>query len=165
MSTKKSPEEIQGAIDLIKDLPGIPEWMLDADKYGSDAPLTPEELYEFAEFHTGQLRVSAALYYLNACADRFGRIESGQQVFRAPGIVVEINQQVIETLLIYQIERYVMDEKPEEKYLAPMRFYQLDEINRKEKGCTWLVDFIDEVFIGGAEDLKDLLSGNSGIMH
>ncbi len=165
MNTKKSPEEIQSAIDLIKDLPGVPSWILDANNYGSDAPLSPEELYEFAEFHTGQLRVSAALYYLNACADRFGHTESGQMVFRAPGIVVEINQQVIETLLIYQIERYVMDEKPEERYLAPMRFYQLDEINRKEKGSTWLVDFIDGVFIHGTEELKDLLSESNGIMH
>ncbi|SQB09533.1 hypothetical protein [Citrobacter koseri] len=40
MIAKKSPEEIQSAIDLIKDLPGVPAWMLDANNYGSEAPLT-----------------------------------------------------------------------------------------------------------------------------
>jgi hypothetical protein len=164
MNTKKSPEEIQSAIDLIKDLPGVPSWILDANNYGSDAPLSPEELYEFAEFHTGQLRVSAALYYLNACADRFGHTESGQLVFRAQGLLSRLTNRSLKPCLFTRLNA-MMDEKPEERYLAPMRFYQLDEINRKEKGSTWLVDFIDGVFIHGTEELKDLLSESNGIMH
>ncbi|HBA1403301.1 TPA: hypothetical protein J8W36_002356 [Citrobacter koseri] len=165
MIAKKSPEEIQSAIDLIKDLPGVPAWMLDANNYGSGAPLTQEELYEFAEFHTKQLRINAALHYLNSCDDRFGRKENGQQVFRAPGVVIEIDQNVIETLLIHQVERYVMEEKPEEKYLAPMRFYMGDEVARKEHGSTWLIDFIDSVFIEGANEFKNLFDNCGSTIH
>lgn len=165
MENKKLSNEVRYSIDQIRDIPGVPVWMLDPANYGDDKPLTPEELYEFAEFHTKQLRTNAALHYLNSCSDRFGYSDKGQAIFRAPGLVVEIDQEVIETLLTYQIERYVMEEKPEEKYLAPMRFYQLDEINRKENGSTWLVDFIDGVFIDGAEELKGVLDSCSAIQH
>ncbi|MFK3708752.1 hypothetical protein ACI2JR_28265, partial [Klebsiella sp. NPDC088457] len=142
-----------------------PVWMLDPDNYGGQKPLSPEELYEFAEFHTKQLRTNAALHYLNSCSERFGYGEKGQALFRAPGLAVEIDQDVIETLLIYQIERYVMEERPEEKYLAPMRFYQGDELNRKENGSTWLINFIDGVFIEGAEELKGILGGCNTTRH
>lgn len=165
MGNKKLSDEIQDAIDLIRDVPGVPVWMLDPANYGENKPLTPEELYEFAEFHTKQLRVNAALYYLNSCDDRFGRTENGQQVFRAPGIIVEIDQNIIETLLIYQVERYVMEERPEEKYLAPMKFYQGDEVNRKENGSTWLIDFIDGVFIEGANEFKNLFDDCGSTIH
>lgn len=159
---KKTSSNIQSMINEIKDVPGVPEWMLDKVKYGIDAPLTKDELFEFAEFHTGQLRKNAALFYLNNCIDRFGFNDKGQQIFRAPGLVVEIDEHVIETLLIHQIERYLIEERPEDKYLTPMRFYKGDEINRKENGSTWLIDFIDDVFVSGAKELADIF-GNSGI--
>ncbi|EGK5349368.1 hypothetical protein IOX91_003196 [Salmonella enterica] len=165
MNTRKSPEEIRNIIDRIKDVPGIPEWMLDKNKYDADEKLTAEEMFEFAEFHTKQLRVNAALDYINYCADRFGFGENGERIFCAPGLLIEIDQNVIETLLIYQIERYVMEEKPEEKYLAPMRFYQGDEINRKENGSTWLFDFIDSVFIDGAKELENVFNDCDKTMH
>lgn len=165
MNTRKSPEEIRNIIDRIKDVPGIPEWMLDKNKYDADEKLTAEEMFEFAEFHTKQLRVNAALSYINYCADRFGFGENGERIFCAPGLLIEIDQNVIETLLIYQIERYVMEEKPEEKYLAPMRFYQGDEINRKENGSTWLFDFIDSVFIDGAKELENVFNDCDKTMH
>ncbi|HGA5699008.1 TPA: hypothetical protein ACIS09_001663 [Salmonella enterica subsp. enterica serovar Birkenhead] len=165
MNTRKSPEEICNIIDRIKNVPGIPEWMLDKNKYDADEKLTAEEVFEFAEFHTKQLRGNAALDYINYCADRFGFGENGEQIFCAPGLLIEIDQNVIETLLIYQIERYVMEEKPEEKYLAPMRFYQGDEINRKENGSTWLFDFIDSVFIDGAKELENVFNDCDKIMH
>lgn len=159
---KKTSDEIQSMIDGIKDVPGVPEWMLDKGKYGVDAPLTQDELFEFAEFHTKQLRNNAALFYLNNCIDRFGFNDQNQQIFRAPGLVVEIDEQVIETLLIHQIERYLIEERPDDKYLTPMRFYMGDEINRKENGSTWLIDFIDDVFISGAKELASTF-GNNGI--
>ncbi|HBM2885809.1 hypothetical protein [Klebsiella oxytoca] len=165
MEKQKVSDEIQQAIELIRDVPGVPVWMLDPANYGDQKPLTSGELYEFAEFHTKQLRTNAAMYYLSSCSERFGYGEKGQQIFRAPGVVVEIDQNVIETLLIYQIERYVMEEKPEEKYLAPMRFYQGDEVNRKENGSTWLIDFIDSVFIEGANEFKNLFNNCDSTTH
>lgn len=165
MSNKKSPDEIQSMINTIKDIPDAPVWMLDNVKYGTDAPITQDELFEFAEFHTRQLRINAALFYLNHCIDRFGFNDKGQQVFCAPGLVVEIDQHVIETLLIHQIERYLIEERPEDKYLTPMRFYMGDEINRKEKGSTWLIEFIDGVFIDGAKELKSTFGDNGITLH
>lgn len=165
MSTKKTKEQIRSEIDAIRELPGVPEWMLNMDNYASNKPLTREELYEFAEFHTKQLRVNAALYYLNACADRFGFGENGQGIFCAPGLIAEIDEQVIETLLIFQIERYLLEEKPEDKYITPMRFYMGDEVNRKEHGSTWLIDFIDSVFIDGAKELESVFNDCGNTIH
>uniref|UniRef100_UPI003A92E6C8 hypothetical protein n=1 Tax=Salmonella enterica TaxID=28901 RepID=UPI003A92E6C8 len=85
MNTRKSPEEIRNIIDRIKDVPGIPEWMLDKNKYDTDEKLTAEEMFEFAEFHTKQLRVNAALNYINYCADRFGFGENGERIFLRSG--------------------------------------------------------------------------------
>lgn len=165
MKTKTSKADVQNMIDQLKGIPGVPKWMLDPTDYDGSRPLTPEELHEFAEFHTKQLWRNAALYYLNNCAERFGFDENGQRIFRAPGVVVEIDQDVIETLLIYQVERCVMQERPEDKYLAPMRFYMGDEINRKENGSTWLIDFIDGVFTEGASEFKNLLNNCSDTAH
>lgn len=165
MSTRKTTEQIRSAIDTISKLPGVPEWMMDPDNYTGNKKLSQKEQFEFAEFHTIQLRRNAALHYLNSCADRFGFGENGQQIFCAPGLIAEIDEQVIETLLIHQIERYVMEEKPEEKYLAPMRFYMGDEINRKEHGSTWLIDFIDSAFVDGAKELSAAFSDCDKTIH
>ncbi|KGT91269.1 hypothetical protein NG99_17030 [Erwinia typographi] len=154
-------KQLQNAIDNSGGKFNPPAWMLDKTRPG-DTPLTQEEVFEFAEFQTRQLRNTAALYYLNHCTERFGFNDKGQNVFCAPGLIVEIDQQVIEVLLIHQIERYLIEERPEDKYLTPMRFYMGDEIKRKENGSTWLIDFIDDVFISGAKELASTF-GNNGI--
>lgn len=161
----KSKQEIQSDIEAIRDIPGVPRWMLDINNYAMDKPLNEEELFEFAEFNTSQMRRTAALLYLNDCADRFGFNGAGNRIFCAPGLVVEIDEDVIETLLIHQIEKGLMQERPDEKYITPMRFYMLEQQDRKETGSTWLIDFIDHVFIEGAKELEDVFDDSDNIMH
>lgn len=165
MSSKKTKEQILSDIATISELPGVPAWMLDQDNYTGDKKLSQKEQFEFAEFHTGVLRRNAALYYLNSCADRFGFNGKGQQIFCAPGFTAEIDRTVIETLLICQIERYLQEEKPEDKYITPMLFYMGDEVNRKEHASTWLIDFIDSVFIEGAKELESTLNACGNTIH
>jgi len=166
MKSKKTANDIQSGIETIRNIPGVPEWLLDAANYAGSKPVSEEEMFEFAEFHTKQLRSNAALYYLNSCIERFGFNDNGIQVFRAPGLVIEIDQNVIETLLIHQIERYLIEDKPEDRYLTPMRFYMGDEVNRKENGSAWLTDFIDSVFVEGAKEIDGMFSDNiSSTVH
>lgn len=165
MNTRKSPEEIRNIIDRIKDVPGIPEWMLDKNKYDADEKLTAEEMFEFAEFHTKQLRVNAALNYINYCADRFGFGENGERIFCAPGLLIEIDLNVIELLLIHQVEKALMELEPEDKYIPPMHFYAGQDADREKHGSTWLFDFIDSVFIEGANEFKNLFDNCGTTIH
>ncbi|WON77800.1 hypothetical protein [Serratia sp. UGAL515B_01] len=128
-----------------------PKWMLDANRMKSNEKLTDAEVMEFAECHTEQLRTNVALQYLISCRERFGIGPNGQEVFVHENVCMEINQDVIETLLKHQIETVMLEERPAERYVAVMQFYQGDELNRKEKGSTWMRDFIDSVFIEGAK--------------
>lgn len=165
MNTRKLPEEISNFIDRIKDIPGIPEWMLDKNKYDADEKLTTEEMFEFAEFHTKQLRVGAALDYINYCVDRFGFGENGERIFCAPGLLFEIDQNVIELLLIRQVEKTLMELEPEDKYITPMRFYTGQNADWKKHGSTWLFDFIDGVFIDGAKELENVFNDCDKTTH
>lgn len=129
----------------------VPKWMLDIDLMKSDGKLTEAELFEFAEFHSSQLRTNAALRYLRECIGRFGRSDDGGEIFVHENVVMQIDQHVIETLLQHQVEAPLLEERPKDRYITVMQFYQGDELKREQEGSTWMRDFIDDVLIEGAK--------------
>ncbi|HGM5304512.1 TPA: hypothetical protein ACKP17_000686 [Serratia marcescens] len=133
----------------------VPEWMLDIDRMKSGGKLTDAEVMEFAEFHSAQLRTNAAARYLISCSERFGASPNGQHIFVHQNVVMEISQDVIETLLQHQVEAPLLEERPADRYITVMQFYQMNDQMRELKGSTWLRDFIDEVFIEGAQSMID----------
>ncbi|WP_447880384.1 hypothetical protein [Serratia fonticola] len=133
----------------------VPAWMLDMKRMRSNEKLTETELFEFAEFHSSQLRTNAALRYLRECIERFGRSDDGGEIFVHENVVMQIDQHVIETLLQHQVEAPLLEERPKDRYVTVMQFYQMDELNRKETDSTWMRDFIDSVFIEGANAMLE----------
>lgn len=118
----------------------LPTWMTDIEHVKSGTPLTHEELMEFAEIHSGQRRAVLALRYLISCGERFGKRSSGY-VFQYDNVIIQIDRDVIETLLQHQIEGPLLERNPADGYISVMKFYMGDE----RKGGTWMTDFIDDV--------------------
>uniref|UniRef100_UPI003F67EE67 hypothetical protein n=1 Tax=Salmonella enterica TaxID=28901 RepID=UPI003F67EE67 len=87
------------------------------------------------------------------------------EFFCAPGLLIEIDQNVIELLLIHQVEKALMELEPEDKYITPMRFYAGQDADWEKHGSTWLFDFIDSVFINGAKELESLFNDCDKTMH
>ncbi|CNE05408.1 Uncharacterised protein [Yersinia pseudotuberculosis] len=127
----------------------MPGWLIDGCLTRPTEPLTDNEYQEFAEYYCKQIRSVEALTYLVECKGRFGMDMQGGAIFRHENIVMQIDQQVIETLLQHQIETALMEERPAERYLAVMKFYMGDRLNQAQNGSTWMRDFIDSVFIEG----------------
>ncbi|PHM45606.1 hypothetical protein [Xenorhabdus miraniensis] len=127
-----------------------PTFLLDEERMiANHPPLTDAEKMEWAEFSVKQSRAIVAREYLVSCGERFGRLENGNFIFTHKNCTAEINFEAIETLLIHQIEKTILEANPVEKYIALQRFYLGNEVNEKEKGSTWMRDFIDGVFIDG----------------
>ncbi|PHM58931.1 hypothetical protein Xsto_04085 [Xenorhabdus stockiae] len=127
-----------------------PACLLDKERMIANyPPLTDAERMECAEFSVKQKRAITAREYLISCGERFGKLESGNVVFSHENCIVELDSEVIETLLIHQIEKPILEVNPIEKYIALQRFYLGNEVNEKENGSTWMRDFIDGVFING----------------
>ncbi len=131
----------------------VPGWLIDGCLTRPAEPLTDSELQEFAELYCKQIRSIEALTYLVECKRRFGVDMQGGAIFRHEKIVMQIDQQVIETLLQHQIETALLEERPAERYLAVMKFYMGDRLNQAQNGSTWMRDFIDSVFIEGVKAL------------
>ncbi|CNI72538.1 Uncharacterised protein [Yersinia pekkanenii] len=129
----------------------VPGWLIDGCLTRPTEPLTDNEYQEFAEHYCKQIRSVEALTYLVECRSRFGMDMQGGAIFRHENIVMQIDQQVIETLLQHQIETVLMEERPAERYLAVMKFYMGDRLNQAQNGSTWMRDFIDSVFIEGVK--------------
>lgn len=129
---------------------GCPDFLLDEERARTNyPPLTDAEKMEWAEFSVKQQRATVAREYLVSCGERFGKLENGNFIFTHENCVVELNADVIETLLIHQIEKTILEINPVEKYIALWRFYLGNEVNEKENNSTWMRDFIDAVFING----------------
>ncbi|PHM59111.1 hypothetical protein Xsto_04076 [Xenorhabdus stockiae] len=127
-----------------------PDFLLDEERIiANNPPLTDVERMEWAEFSVKQNRARVAKEYLVSCGERFGRLENGNFIFTHKNCTTEIDSDVIETLLIHQIEKPILEINPVEKYIALQRFYLGNEVNEKENGSTWMRDFIDQVFIDG----------------
>ncbi|WP_338803616.1 hypothetical protein WDV76_16150 [Xenorhabdus griffiniae] len=149
MNTKeKSPKEI---ISILKESKlDCPAFLLDEERMITNyPPLTDAEKIEWAEFSVKQQRAIVARKYLISCKERFGLNENGNVIFVHENCVVELDSEVIETLLIHQIENTILEVNPTEKYIALWRFYLGNGVNEKENGSTWMRDFIDDVFIDG----------------
>lgn len=148
-------------IETLKEkIPDCPAWMLDESRMNYEA-LTHQELMEFAEYAVKRQRYIQATKYLIYCKDRFGLDPHGNYQFFYKNFGAYMDIEVIETLLIHQIERPLLEENPEEKYIAVWRFYTNNETRETETGITWLFDFIDDVFIKGFQFLNTPLSNNS----
>ncbi|MBD2799230.1 hypothetical protein ID854_01815 [Xenorhabdus sp. M] len=127
-----------------------PTFLLDEERMiTNNPPLTDAERMEWTEFTVKQLRNIVAKEYLISCSERFGMNANGNFIFIHEDRGVELDVEVIETLLIHQIEKPILEINPIEKYIALQRFYLGNEVNEKENGSTWMRDFIDQVFING----------------
>ncbi len=78
---------------------------------------------------------------------------------------MEINKPIIEELLKTQIEHIIMNEMPHDKYIAVMKFYIDDELDRKSSASPWLVGFIDEILIACAEEMMGSFSNTHEQIH
>ncbi|EJG2211597.1 hypothetical protein L1F92_003526 [Proteus mirabilis] len=147
-------------IEILKEkIPDCPAWMLDESRMNYEA-LTHQELMEFAEFAVKRQRYIQATKYLIYCKERFGLDANGDYQFSYKNFDVYLDVEVIETLLNHQIEQPLLAENPEEKYIAVWRFYTNNEAKEAETGITWLLDFIDDVFIKGFQLLNSPVSNN-----
>ncbi|MEN3257601.1 hypothetical protein AAH678_02010 [Sodalis endosymbiont of Spalangia cameroni] len=79
--------------------------------------------------------------------------------------MMEINKPIIEELLKTQIEHVILNEMPNAKYIAVMKFYMDDELDRKSSASPWLVGFIDEILIDCAEEMMDSFSNTHKQIH
>ncbi|HEK2943406.1 TPA: hypothetical protein ACK1SE_000242 [Proteus mirabilis] len=158
---KRGNMAVTQLIEILKEkVPDCPDWMLDKSRMNYEA-LTHQELMEFAECVVKRQRYIQATKYLIYCKDRFGFTPNGDYQFSYKDFGVYLDIEVIETLLIHQIEWPLLEENPEEKYIAVWRFYTNNEIKETENGITWLFDFIDNVFIKGFQFSNTPLSNNS----
>ncbi|CAM3946396.1 hypothetical protein [Xenorhabdus thuongxuanensis] len=129
---------------------GCPACLLDEERAITNyPPLTDAEKMECAEYMVKRQRTLIAKEYLVSCYERFGLNTNGSFIFIHENCGVELDADAIETLLIHQIEKTILEVNPIEKYIALWRFYLGNEVNEKENSSTWMRDFIDEVFIGG----------------
>ncbi|RXA96923.1 hypothetical protein [Yersinia sp. 2105 StPb PI] len=131
----------------------VPDWLINGCLTRPVEPLADSELQEFAELYCKQVRSVEALTYLVECKRRFGSDMQGGVIFRHEKIIMQIDLQVIETLLQHQIETVLLEERPTERYVAVMKFYMGDRLNQAQNGSTWMRDFIDSVFIEGVNAL------------
>lgn len=147
-------------IEILKEkVPDCPAWILDESR-AHDQALTHKELTEFAECAVKRKRYIQAAKYLIYCKERFSLDANGDYRFSHKNFDVYLDIEVIETLLIHQIEQPLLAENPEEKYIAVWRFYTNNEAKEAETGITWLLDFIDDVFIKGFQLLNSPVSNN-----
>lgn len=131
----------------------VPDWLINGCLTRPAEPLTDSEFQEFAGLYCKQVRSIEALAYLVECKRRFGSDMQGGAIFKHEKIIMQIDQQIIETLLQHQIETVLLEERPTERYVAVMRFYMGDRLNQAQNGSTWMRDFIDSVFIEGVNAL------------
>ncbi|QBH97185.1 hypothetical protein EKN56_12750 [Limnobaculum zhutongyuii] len=134
----------------------LPAWMTDVDHIKNGEPLTREESLEFTEIFVGQQRAVLALRYLVSCGERFGQ-QYGGYVFKHDNVIIQIDQNIIETLLQAQVESAILERPEADGYISVMEFYMMNAQKQEQEGCNWLNDFIDEFLTEGS---ALLLSGN-----
>ncbi|NLR56367.1 hypothetical protein HG694_23080 [Citrobacter freundii] len=122
----------------------IPAWMLDENRYGKGA-LTLDEQHEWAETVCQSMRSTVALTYLIECEKRWG-LRDGEYQFKTGEFVFGLTRGLIENLLIEHVEGALIEQKPQERYLAVFKFYSANDQRMKEDGHSWFAEFLDDIF-------------------
>lgn len=122
----------------------IPAWMLDENRYGK-GELTLDEQHEWAETVCQSMRSTVALTYLIECEKRWG-LRDGEYQFKTGEFVFGLTRELIENLLIEHVEGALIEQKPQERYLAVFRFYSANDQRMKEDGHSWFAEFLDDIF-------------------
>ena len=122
----------------------IPAWMLDENRYGK-GDLTLNEQHEWAETICQSMRSTVALLYLIECEKRWG-LRDGEYQFKTGEFVFGLTRQLIENLLIEHVEGALIEQKPQERYLAVFKFYSANDQRMKEDGHSWFAEFLDDIF-------------------
>lgn len=130
----------------------IPVWMLDENRYGKGA-LTLDEQHEWAETVCQSMRSTVALTYLIECEKRWG-LRDGEYQFKTGEFVFGLTRELIENLLIEHVEGALLEQKPQERYLAVFQFYSANDQRLKEDGHSWFSGFLDEMFMDLAVRLR-----------
>ena len=123
----------------------IPAWMLDENRYGNGA-LTVEEQHEWAETVCHSMRGTVALLYLVECEKRWG-LRDNEYQFKTGEFVFGVTRELIENLLIEHVEGALIEQRPQERYLAVFQFYCANDQCLKEDGHSWFTDFLDDIFV------------------
>lgn len=139
---------------------GFPASLLDKEAMKSNRKLTPEEQEIFVKHIVDNLRTIVANKYLTSCLVRFGPGITSIYAFRHENHVIAIDEKIIETLLIHQIENMILEKRPNDGYSAIWKFYTSNDQHEKDTGEKWMQNFIDEVFIKGTQFLSTTVSNN-----
>lgn len=130
----------------------IPAWMLDENRYGKGA-LTLDEQHEWAETVCQSMRSTVALTYLIECEKRWG-LRDGEYQFKTGEFVFGLTRELIENLLIKYVEDVLIEQKPQERYLAVFQFYSANDQRLKEDGHSWFAEFLDDMLVDLADRLR-----------
>ncbi|SUC02464.1 hypothetical protein [Proteus penneri] len=155
-SKKMTTDEI---IEYLKEK-GFPASLLDKEAMKSNRKLAPEEQEIFIKHIVDNLRTIEANKYLTSCLVRFGPGITSTYAFRHENNVIAIDEEIIETLLIHQIENMILEKRPNDGYSAIWKFYISNDQHEKDTGEKWMQNFIDEVFIKGTQFLSATVSNN-----
>ncbi|MDT7358287.1 hypothetical protein RQN31_28615 [Citrobacter freundii] len=156
MSTNKN-DNVKQLVARLKEIQQqsnvtIPAWMLDENRYGKGA-LTLDEQHEWAETVCQSMRSTVALTYLIECEKRWG-LRDGEYQFKTGEFVFGLTRELIENLLIEHVEGALLEQKPQERYLAVFQFYSANDQRLKEVGHSWFAEFLDEIFVDLAAQLR-----------
>lgn len=156
MSTNKN-DNVKQLVARLKEMQEqsgthIPAWMLDENRYGKGT-LTTEEQHEWAETICQSMRTTVALLYLIECEKRWG-LRDGEYQFKTGEFVFGLTRELIENLLIEHVEGALLEQKPQERYLAVFQFYSANDQRLKEDGHSWFSGFLDEMFMDLAVRLR-----------
>ncbi|MDM2831578.1 hypothetical protein OGX87_17160 [Citrobacter sp. Cpo085] len=148
MSTNKN-DNVKQLVARLKEMQEqsgthIPAWMLDENRYGKGT-LTTEEQHEWAETVCHSMRGTVALLYLIECEKRWG-LRDGEYQFKTDEFVFGLTRGLIENLLIEHVEGALIEQKPQERYLAVFKFYSANDQRMKEDGHSWFAEFLDDIF-------------------
>lgn len=150
----KSVNELVERLKEIQKQSGItiPGWMLDENRYG-ESPLTLQEQHEWAETVCHSMRGTVALLYLIECEKRWG-LRDNEYQFKTGEFVFGVTRELIENLLIEHVEGALIEQRPQERYLAVFQFYCANDQCLKEDGHSWFTDFLDDIFVDLAVRLR-----------
>lgn len=142
-------ENIKQLVARLKDIHertgmNFPAWMMD-EKRSGDHELTAAEQHEWAEIICKHMRGTVALTYLIECEKRWG-LRDGEYQFKTGEFVFGLTRELIENLLIEHVEGALIEQKPQERYLAVFQFYSANDQRLKEDGHSWFAEFLDDIF-------------------
>lgn len=152
-----TPDEI---IEFLKGT-SAPKFLLDKKRLETNSPpLTDGEKLEYAKYSINNYRGIIAGEYLLSCFERFGAGVTSTYAFRHENNIIALDDEVIKTLLAHQIEKVILERRPNDGYLALWQFYVSNDQHEKDTGEKWMQNFIDDVFIKGYQLLDSPTSGD-----